>query len=53
MVVRLVLDQGVPLDAATHLRDLGYECTHVGEIGISKATDDEILALALESTLRS
>jgi predicted nuclease of predicted toxin-antitoxin system len=40
--MRSVLDQGVPRDAATRLRDLAYECTHVGEIG-----DDEILAWAL------
>ena len=45
--VRLFLDQGVPRDAATRLRDLGYECTHVGEIGMWNAADDEILAWAL------
>ena len=33
MAIGLVLDQGVPRDAARQLRDLGYECTHVGEIG--------------------
>ena len=43
----LVLDQGVPRDAATRLRGLGYECTHVGEIGMGKAADDEILAWSL------
>ena len=43
----LVLDQGVPRDAATRLRGLGYECTHVGEIGMGKATDGEILAWSL------
>jgi predicted nuclease of predicted toxin-antitoxin system len=43
----MVLDQGVPRDAATRLRDLGHECTHVGEIGMHNAADDEILALAL------
>jgi len=44
----LVLDQGVPRDAATHLRGLGYECIHLGEIGMSKAADEEILAFSLE-----
>lgn len=34
MPVTLVLDQGVPCDAARRLRDLGYECVHVGEAGI-------------------
>ena len=43
----LVLDQGVPRDAATRLRGLGYECIHVGEIGMGKAADDEILAWSL------
>jgi len=45
--MRMVLDQGVPRDAATQLRDLGHECMHVGEIGMFKAADDEILAWAL------
>ncbi len=30
---RLVLDQGVPRDAAELLREIGYGCTHVGESG--------------------
>lgn len=46
MAIRLVLDQGVPRDAAKQLRDLGYECIHVGEIGMWKAADNEILGLA-------
>lgn len=45
--MNLVLDQGIPRDAATRLRDLGYECIHVGEIGMWSAADDEILALAV------
>ena len=44
----LVLDQGVPRDAAAHLRALGYECIHLGEIGMSRAADEEILAFSLE-----
>ena len=43
----LVLDQGVPRDAASRLRGLGYECIHLGEIGMSKAADEEILAFSL------
>jgi predicted nuclease of predicted toxin-antitoxin system len=46
--MRLILDQGVPHDAALLLRSLGYDCTHVNEIGMSKAADEEIVALALE-----
>ena len=45
--MRLVLDQGVPHDAAALLRSLGYDCMHVGEIGMSKAADEEILAFSL------
>ena len=46
--MRLVLDQGVPHDAAALLRSLGYDCMHVGEIGMSKAADEEIVAFSLE-----
>jgi predicted nuclease of predicted toxin-antitoxin system len=46
--VRLVLDQGIPRDAATLLRRMGYVCTHVGEIGMWMATDHEILAWAAQ-----
>ena len=46
--MRLVLDQGVPRDAATRLRGLGYECLHLAEIGMSKAADEEIPAFSLE-----
>ena|ERR1700677_1115094 len=44
--MHLVLDQGVPRDAATRLRNLGHEATHVGEIGMHDAADHEILAFA-------
>jgi predicted nuclease of predicted toxin-antitoxin system len=44
--IRLVLDQGLPRDAATQLRELGYQCEHAGEIGMWRAADDEILAYA-------
>ena len=46
--MRLVLDQGVPRDAATGPRGLGYECVHLGEVGMSKAAGEEILAFSLE-----
>ena len=45
--MRLVLDQGIPRDAAAILRSLGHDCMHVGEIGMSKAFDEEILAFSL------
>lgn len=47
--MRLVLDQGVPRDAAGILRGLGHDCEHAGEIGMSKATDEEILAFSLKT----
>lgn len=45
--MRLVLDQGVPRDAAALPRSLGYDCMHAGEIGMSKAADEELLAFWL------
>src|SRR4051812_8285614 len=47
MSIILVLDQGVPRDAAGRLRDLGYECIHVGEVGMLAVDDLEILEFAL------
>jgi predicted nuclease of predicted toxin-antitoxin system len=46
--IRVVLDQGVPRDAAALLRERGVECLHAGEIGMSRASDKEILAWSLE-----
>ena len=50
MPIPFVLDQGVPRDAAGILRDLGYDCVHVGEIGMSTAADEQILSFALGKT---
>jgi hypothetical protein len=44
--VHIVLDQGLPRDAAAELRRMGLECTHVGEVGMSKAADPDILEWA-------
>jgi predicted nuclease of predicted toxin-antitoxin system len=44
--MRLVLDQGLPRDAAAVLREQGWECDHVGELGMSGARDTEIIELA-------
>lgn len=41
--MRLLLDQGLPRSATAILRSLGYEATHVGEVGMARATDSEIL----------
>ena len=44
--IALVLDQGVPRDAALLLRDLGMDSTHVGDMGMAKAEDTAILEFA-------
>jgi predicted nuclease of predicted toxin-antitoxin system len=44
--IRLLLDQGIPRDTAVILRDNGYDCVHVGEIGMTRAEDDQFLAWA-------
>lgn len=46
--LHLVLDQGIPREAAIQLRKLGFQCTHVGEAAMAKAADAEILAWALQ-----
>lgn len=44
----LLLDQGIPVDAAALLRGVGYECRHVSEFGMQAAEDEAILTLAAE-----
>ncbi len=39
----LLLDQGIPRTAAEHLRSAGWDAVHVGELGLSRASDVEIL----------
>jgi predicted nuclease of predicted toxin-antitoxin system len=41
--MKLLLDQGLPRSAAMLLREGGIDTLHVGEIGLTAATDDEIL----------
>jgi predicted nuclease of predicted toxin-antitoxin system len=43
---QLLLDQGLPRDAAEELRSTGVECTHVGEIGMAASSDTDILEYA-------
>ncbi len=44
---RVLLDQGMPVRAASMLRALGWDAVHVREIGMHKSEDLEILAHAL------
>lgn len=46
--MRLLLDQGLPRDAAGLLRDNGHDAEHVGDLGFAQATDSDILRLARE-----
>lgn len=41
--MKLLLDQGLPRSAARLLREDGIDTLHVGEIGLSTASDNEIL----------
>lgn len=46
--LHLVLDQGIPRDAAIVLRKHEWQCTHVGEVSMAKAADAEILKWAVQ-----
>ncbi len=48
MRIKLLLDQGLPRSASPLLSQAGIDTIHVGEIGYSKAEDQEILFLAKE-----
>jgi hypothetical protein len=42
--IRLLLDQGIPAEAALLFRESGCDCQHIPELGMHKAEDEEILA---------
>jgi predicted nuclease of predicted toxin-antitoxin system len=46
-VIRVLLDQGLPLSTAEQLRAMGWDAVHVAEIGMTRATDRAILAHGL------
>jgi predicted nuclease of predicted toxin-antitoxin system len=46
--MKLVVDQGLPRSAVPILRAAGHDAVHVGDVGMARAHDDEILAFALE-----
>jgi predicted nuclease of predicted toxin-antitoxin system len=45
-LIRLLLDQGLPRSTVTWLRAVGWDVQHVGDVGMSRASDREILEYA-------
>lgn len=48
MMPAFLLDQMIDLDVATTLRSRGFDVIRAGEVGLAKASDDEILEWARE-----
>jgi predicted nuclease of predicted toxin-antitoxin system len=44
--MKLLLDQGLPRSAVRHLAEMDIVAEHVGDLGMAKATDDDILECA-------
>ncbi|MEM7496072.1 MAG: DUF5615 family PIN-like protein [Myxococcota bacterium] len=41
--MKLLLDQGLARSTASRLRESNILCTHVGEIGLAKADDEQLI----------
>jgi len=50
-MIRVLLDQGLPRTLAGRLGDIGWEATHVFDLGMSRAADREILAYARRDSM--
>lgn len=46
--MRLLLDQGLPRSTVRHLADMGIAAEHVGDLGMARAADSQILDVASE-----
>jgi len=44
--MRFLLDQDVYAATARHLTELGHDIVRVSEVGLSRATDEELLEIA-------
>ena len=45
--MKLLLDQGLPRSTTAALRALGHDAVHTGDIGLSTASDEAVLAHGL------
>lgn len=45
-MIRVLIDQGLPLSLTSTLKELGWDAVHVREFGMKSAPDEEIIALA-------
>ena len=41
--MKFLIDQGLPRSTVEHLRELGRDAEHVGDLGLATATDSDIL----------
>jgi len=48
-MMRLLLDQGLPRGAVEFLSRAGIVCEHVGDVGLARATDPEIIEYARQN----
>ena len=46
--MKLLLDQGLPRGTVHHLAGIGVAAEHVGDLGLARATDAQILDVARE-----
>lgn len=49
--MKLLLDQGLPRSTAFHFRNAEIEAVHVGELGLSTASDSRILDFASQQAM--
>jgi len=47
--MKFLLDQGIPRSAVAHLKNKNLHAEHVGQLGMAKASDQEILEKAIQS----